>query len=149
MEEKLSKRLMWFYYVCYALAVLAATLMWFLVTKEKISALSPQSAVGNVVQYIVIAYTLISVPGGLYAFKRKCNRIKRMDDTVKYAVYYKWAVARICVIGVGITFGVVAFYLLLGYQSMLWCAAISAIGLFFCKPVPRKIQLELTDDELN
>ncbi|HCS87473.1 MAG TPA: hypothetical protein DIW30_03370 [Bacteroidales bacterium] len=147
MEEKLSKRLMWFYYLCYTLAVLAATLMWFLVTKEKITAFSPQSAVGNVVQYIVIVYTLVSVPGGLYGFKLKCNQIKRMEQPAKYAAYYKWAAARICVVGVGITFGVVAFYLLLGYQSMLWCAAISAVGLFFCKPVPRKIQLELTDDE--
>lgn len=147
MEEKLSKKLMWFYYACYVLAVFAATLMWFLVTKEKISAFSPQSAIGNVVQYVVIAYTLLSVPGGLYAFKLKCNRIKRMEDSVKYAVYYRWAVARICVVGVGITFGIVAFYLLAGYQSMLWCAAISAVGLFFCKPMPRKIQLELMDDE--
>lgn len=147
MEEKLSKKLTWFYYGCYVLACLVATAMWYMVSRGYMQPIPPQSAQGNVIQYIAIIYTIVSVPGGLYAFKLICNKIKRLESSEKYATYYKWAVVRICVIGIGITLDVAAFYLLSGYKSMLWCGAISAVGLFFCKPMPRKIELELTDEE--
>lgn len=147
MEEKTAKRLNWYYYGCYVLAVLGATLLWYLVTKQKIQSFEPQSTVGNVLQYIAIAYTLLSVPAGLYGFKRICNRIRHWEEEPKFRAYFKWAVVRILVIGLGILVNISAFYILRGYQSMLWCAAVSAVALFFCKPMPRKIQLELNIEE--
>lgn len=147
MEEKIAKHLNWFYYGSYALAVLVATLLWYLVTREKIQGFDPQTTIGYVLQSIAIFYTLISVPGALYVFKRKCNIIRQLPDESKYPTYYHWAVARICVIGFGITIDIAAFYLLLGYQSMLWCAAVSAVALFFCKPNARKVQLELSNEQ--
>ncbi len=147
MEEKTAKKLNWYYYGCYVLAVLVATLLWYLVTRQKMQSFNPQSTVGNVIQYIAIAYTLLSIPAGLYGFKCVCNRIKKWEEQPKFRAYYKWAVLRIVVIGLGLLFNISAFYILQGYRSMLWCAAISAVALFFCKPVPRKIQLELNIEQ--
>ena len=45
--------------------------------------------------------------------------------------------------GNSLVFGMAAFYLLGGFRSMLWLAAVAAIGLYFCKPTERKMQLEL------
>ncbi|MCM1034610.1 MAG: hypothetical protein NC038_03155 [Paludibacter sp.] len=146
MEDKLARKLNWLYYGFYVLSCLVATLFWYLITRRQLLAIDPQSVVGNVVQYVVICYVIASVPGCLYAFKRICEKIKCLPDDVKYRAYYKWAVVRICLIGLGIVLGIVAFYILGAYQSMIWCAAIAALGLYFCKPTPRKIQLELTND---
>lgn len=149
MEEKLARKLNWFYYGAYALACLSATLFWYLVTKRQMLVFDPQSLWGNVIQYVAICYVIVTVPGGLYAFKRVCERARNMEKERMFALYYKWAVIRICLIGLGITLGIVAFYLLGGYMSMIWCAAIAALGLYFCKPTPRKIQLELSTEAEN
>lgn len=149
MEDKIARRLNWFYYGSYVLACLAATLFWYLVTGQSLSVIEPQSVGGNIMQYVVILYVLVTVPGGLYVFKRVCEKIRKMEETQRYAMYYKWAVVRICVIGLGITLCIIAFYVLGGYVSMIWCAAIAALGLYFCKPTPRKIQLELADNNIH
>ena len=46
----------------------------------------------------------------------------------------------------GLMLGVLFFYVM-GSQSMIFCAGIAAIGLFFCKPSQAKISSELQIDE--
>ncbi len=146
MEKKLAKKLMWYYYAMLALALAAATGTYYLIRQELITTFDPLTLVGQTVQYIVIGYILITVPGSLGYGKYVCNKIKKADEEVKFARYYKMALLRILLIGLGVSFGIVAFYLLQGYQSMILCAGISAIGLIFCKPNARKIELELLDE---
>ena len=45
--------------------------------------------------------------------------------------YVKAATSRIVTVSNAMVFGIAAYYLLGGYQSMLWVAAISAIGWYF------------------
>lgn len=144
MEKEIAKKLNWFYYGSLVLAVIVAAVMLLMVKKQLLLPLDPLSAAGQAIQYVVIVYILASVPGGLYLFKRKCDKIKQLEsEEEKYAQYFKPAMYRLIVIGLGISLGIFAFYMLGGYQSMIWCAAIAAIGIYFCKPLAGKIQIDL------
>lgn len=151
MEQTIAKHLNWYYYGMMVLAVLAATLMYFLIMKALVIPIDWQSTTGQVIQYIVIFDLLITVPCGLYGFKKACNRLLKdvspdnpvLTDEIyrKYQTYSAW---RIVLVSNTMVVGIVAFYLLGCYQSMLWIAAIGAIGWYFTKPTARKIQIELT-----
>ncbi|MGN1240363.1 MAG: hypothetical protein ACI4TV_05770 [Paludibacteraceae bacterium] len=151
MEHKIAKHLNWYYYGMMILAVVAATLMYLLIVKAVVYPIDPLSTAGKVIQYIIIFDALITIPLGLYGFKRACNYLLKevsaehpaLTDEIyrKYRAYAAW---RIVLVSNSMVFGIVAFYLLGCYQSMLWIAAIGAIGWYFTKPTARKIQIELT-----
>ncbi len=148
MEQKIAKKLTWYYYGMLALAVAVAGLMTYLGWNQSLPQIDPFATLGQVIQYVVIAIVIITVPGALWLFKRLCNTLKKeTDEDIRLERYFKGAMIRILVIGVGISLGILAYYLLGGYQSMLFCAAVSAIGLIFCKPNARNIQLDLLDEE--
>lgn len=149
MKKKILSRLNGVYYTLFVVMILVATLLWYLFMHGQLVSFAPQSTVGQAVQYIVIAYVIASIPTALYLFKRLCRKISAYEDGQKYALYLKWGIVRMIVIGIGMILGVAAFYLLQGYQSMIWCAAIAAIGLFFCKPNERKIELDLLPDDMQ
>ena len=150
MEQKIIRTLNFWYYGCFVLAVVAAVVCWYLAVQLRIQMLDPQSLIGQIIQSITIAYVFITVPGALYLFKRKCDKFKHDEDGLrKLSAYRHYSALRIAFIGVGVTIGVTAFYVLSGYTSMIWCAAISAIGLYFCKPTYRKMQLELLTEEVE
>lgn len=149
MEQQITRRLSRVYYAMFALLIVTATVLWYLLTKQGLTMFDPQSVVGQVLQYIVIVYVIVSIPTALFLFKRLCRKLSKAEDDMKYAAYAKWGIVRIVVIGLGMTLGIAAFYLLQGYQSMLWCAAISAIGLFFCKPNERKMELDLLPEDME
>ncbi|MBR1929582.1 MAG: hypothetical protein IJ834_07635 [Paludibacteraceae bacterium] len=147
MERKVNTILNCYYYGFYLLAIITAIVMWQGVTKEFIPILPKDSTLGLIVQYIVIFYTIISVAGGLYCFKKAIDKVRNTDDKEKQLLTYKaWGIARICVIGFGIALGIATFYWMGGYRSMLWCGAVSTIALYFCKPTLRKMELELATD---
>lgn len=144
MEKKVNLILNVFYYGFYALAILAALVMWYLVTQRQMPTIDVYSTAGKVIQYVVILYVIISVSGALFMFKKVMDKVKLSEDhELKLRKYRSWGIVRIVLIGTGIVLGIVAFYWLGGYRSMIWCAAISTIGLYFCKPTLRKMELEL------
>ena len=149
MEHKIAKHLNWYYYGMMLLAVLAATVLYFLIVKGLLTPVDPLSAAGKVLQYIVIFDALLTIPLGLYGFRKACdNLLKTTQDgaltEAHYRRYQTYAAWRICLVSNSMVLGIAAFYLLGCYQSMLWIAAIGAIGWYFTKPTARKIQLELT-----
>ena len=147
MEKKVNRILNGFYYGFYALAVAAALLMWYLVTQCNLQTHNHLSTIGQAVQYVVIVYVIASVSGALFLFNKVLGKLKQLtDNSLKLRKYMQWAVIRIVLIGTGIILGIVAFYWLEGYKSMIWCAAVSTIGLYFCKPTLRRIELELEQD---
>ncbi len=146
MEEKLAKKLMWWYYGMLALSLVAAVSMYYLLKEGFVGPFDPLTLAGQVVQYVVIGWVILSVPGSLAYTKYVCNQIKKVDEEVRFARYYDVARLRIVLIGVGVALGIVAFYLLQGSHSMLFCGGIAAIGLIFCKPNARKIEIELLDE---
>lgn len=150
MESKIVKHLNWYYYTMLVLTLLAGTISYYLIIKEIIQPINPMTTIGQVIQYFVILDAIITVPLGLYGFKRICDKLRTLEnEEIKYKQYQKWAVWRIVLVSNAMIFAISAFYLLGAYQSMLWIAAISAIGWYFTKPTPGKMLQELRPKSEN
>ena len=151
MEQQLTKQLNWYYYGMMLLTILSGTLAYlFIYQWHVLDPIGTLTNVGQVIQYVVIADALFFIPMGLYGFKRRVDKIRRLEDeTEKYAQYKKEAIIRIILVSNTMVLGIFAFYLLGCYKSMLWVSAIAAIGRYFTKPTPRKIQLELLPPDVE
>lgn len=150
MESKIVKSLNWYYYTMLVLTLLAGTLSYYLIIKEIIQPIKPMTTIGLVIQYFVILDAIITVPLGLYGFKRICDKLRTLEnEEIKYKQYQKWAAWRIVLVSNAMIFAISAFYLLGAYQSMLWIAAISAIGWYFTKPTQGKMLQELRPKSEN
>ena len=133
------------YYLLYVLAVVLVVLFGFVVDLSEV-VMSPQSGAGQALQYVAIMYVLVSVPGALYGFKRYMKKVSKIEDgKQREKVYFRCAVLRMLLIGIGVLLCVTAFYLLGSYQSMLWCAAMALVAFYFCKPTEKKIYLEMNN----
>lgn len=145
MEQKIARRLNWYYYGMMVLTLVVLTILYFLTMKGQMVYIDNMSTLGKTIQYVVILDALISIPLGLYGFKRVCYRLIQLTDSARrYNLYRRYAAIRIVLVSNAMIPGILAYYLLGCYQSMLWVAAVAAIGWFFTKPTARKIQLELT-----
>ncbi len=150
MEQKVIRTLNVYYYGIMVLTLIAATVSYFLISKGHLLPLDRMSTAGKVVQYFVIMDALCTIPLGLYLCKRQCRKLCLLsDEEAKYTGYRRSATMRILLVGNSMVFGVFAFYWMAGYQSMLWIAAVSAIGWIFTKPTVRKLQLELEPKDPN
>ena len=65
-----------------------------------------------------------------------------LDEDAKAARYLPLAAWRLVAIGADLLVGIALFYLL-GSRSMIYCAAIAAVALVFCKPSEMKASSEL------
>lgn len=150
MEQKVIRTLNVYYYGIMVLTLVAATVSYLLISKGILLPLDRMSVAGKVVQYFVIMDALCTIPLGLYLCKRQCRKLSVLsDEEAKYKGYKRSATMRILLVGNSMVFGVFAFYWMAGYQSMLWIAAVSAIGWIFSKPTARKLQLELEAQDPN
>ncbi len=150
MEQKIARQLNWYYYGMMVLALVAMVVMYLLVSKGKLAVIDTMSVAGKVLQYIVIFDALLTIPLGLYGFKRVCDKIRNMqDETRKLLLYRRYAAIRIVVVSNAMVLGIIAFYWMGGYRSMLWVAAIAAISWYFTKPTARKVQIELAPKQDN
>lgn len=150
MEKKIIKTLNLYYYGILILALIAGTLTYFLIMKDYVLPIDPMSNVGKILQYLVIFDALLTIPLGLYLCKRRCTKLALFTDEIeKLSGYKKIATWRIILVGNTMIFGIAVFYLLGAYQSMLWIAAVSAIGWYFTKPSEAKLQIELQPQEPN
>ena len=150
MEQKIIRTLNLYYYGIMALTLLAGTLAYFLITKDYVQPIDSLSALGQAIQYIVIFDALVTIPLGLYLCKKQCTKLSMLDnDEEKLQGYKKAASLRILLVSNTMVFAIAAFYLMGAYQSMLWVAAVSAIGWYFTKPSERKMELELQPKDPN
>ncbi|MBR1516290.1 MAG: hypothetical protein IJ621_06050 [Paludibacteraceae bacterium] len=149
MEKKdVVKQLNRVYYGMMAGAVLTAALMYYLIMKDVFSPIDPMSGLGQVIQSIIIFLAVVSIPLGLYLFSRKCKKIRAIEDeTERLQAYLNAGRWRIIVVSYSMLTGIAGYYLLGGYQSMIWIAAVAAIAWYFTKPTERKIELELLPDD--
>lgn len=144
MEQKIIRTLNVYYYGIMALTLLVGTLAYFLIMKDYVQPIDSLSTLGQAIQYIVIFDALVTIPLGLYLCKKQCTKLSTLDnETEKLQGYKKAASLRILLVGNTMVFAIAAFYLMGAYQSMLWVAAVSAIGWYFTKPSERKMELEL------
>ena len=150
MEQKIIRTLNLYYYGIMALTLLAGTLAYFLIMKDYVQPIDSLSALGQAIQYIVIFDALVTIPLGLYLCKKQCTKLSMLDnDEEKLQGYKKAASLRIILVSNTMVFAIAAFYLMGAYQSMLWVAAVSAIGWYFTKPSERKMELELQPKDPN
>ena len=150
METNIIKSLNLYYYGVLILTLISGTTSYFLIIKDFIQVVDPQSILGQVMQYIVIFDALLTIPTGLYLCKRKCVKLAELEDEEqKLAGYKKAAIWRILLVSNTMVFGIAAFYLMGAYQSMLWITAVSAIGWYFTKPSKTKLQVELQPKDPN
>ena len=144
MEQKIIRTLNVYYYGIMALTLLAGTLAYFLIMKDYVQPIDSLSTLGQAIQYVVIFAALVTIPLGLYLCKKQCTKLSTLDnEEEKLQGYKKAASLRILLVGNTMVFAIAAFYLMGAYQSMLWVAAVSAIGWYFTKPSERKMELEL------
>ena len=144
MEQKIIRTLNVYYYGIMALTLLAGTLAYFLIMKDYVQPIDSLSTLGQAIQYVVIFDALVTIPLGLYLCKKQCTKLSLLDnEEEKLQGYKKAASLRILLVGNTMVFAIAAFYLMGAYQSMLWVAAVSAIGWYFTKPSERKMELEL------
>ena len=149
MEKKdVVKRLNRVYYGMMAGAVVVATLSYYLIMKEIIRPIDPMSGLGQTIQGVIILLAVGCIPAGLYWFTRACRKIRTIEDEgVRMEAYWKSGRWRIVAVSFSMLTGIAGYYLLGGYQSMIWIAAIAAIAWYFTKPTERKIELELLPDD--
>jgi hypothetical protein len=150
MEQKIIRTLYVYYYAAMILTLLSGTVAYFLIMKEYVRPIDSLSTFGQILQYIVIFDALITIPLGLYLCKKQCSKLSVLEDEQeKLLGYEKAAKLRIVLVSNTMVFAIAAFYLMGAYQSMLWVAAVSAIGWHFSKPSLRKMELELQPKDPN
>lgn len=144
MEQKIIRTLNVYYYGIMALTLIAGTLAYFLIIKGYIEPIDSLSTLGKTIQYVVIFDALLTIPLGLYLCKKQCKKLSVLEnEEEKLLGYKKAATMRILLVSNTMVFAIAAFYLMGAYQSMLWVAAVAAIGWYFTKPSERKMELEL------
>ena len=150
MEQKIIRTLNFYYYGMMALTLLAGTLAYFLIMKDYVQPIDSLSTLGQVIQYVIIFDALLTIPLGLYLCKKQCTKLSVLENEAEKLMGYKQAATlRILLVGNTMVFAIAAFYLMGAYQSMLWVAAVSAIGWYFTKPSERTMQLELQPQDPN
>ena len=150
MEQKIIRTLNFYYYGMMALTLLAGTLAYFLIMKDYVQPIDSLSTLGQVIQYVIIFDALLTIPLGLYLCKKQCTKLSVLENEEEKLTGYKQAATlRILLVGNTMVFAIAAFYLMGAYQSMLWVAAVSAIGWYFTKPSERKMELELQPKDPN
>lgn len=148
MEQKVIRHLNYAYYGMMLMALIAMGVMYYMLIKGYLQPLDKMSLVGKVMQYVVIFDALITIPGGLYGFKYLVSKIQHMEDKEQQAqLYEKYASMRIVLVSNSMVLGIIAYYWLGAYPSMLWLAGIGAIAWYFTKPTSGKMQIELTPND--
>ena len=146
--SNLRRRINVSYYALYVMYILLVVIFGYLLKPvEKGIVIDPFSQKGEMIAYIVIFYVIVSIPGALWFFKCAMKRTvsKIENEEEKQRSYLSYATMRVFAIGFGAILSIPAYYMLGGYQPMIWCAAIAIVAQFFCKPSDRKIYLEMNN----
>jgi hypothetical protein len=135
------------YYAVYAAAILAATSGYYILKSG--FKIDPLTSEGTIINSIVILYIISTVPLALALFNKMTKKWALIQDENEQLEKYKsGAIYRILIIGTGLVLGVVFFYVM-NSQSMIFCAGIAAVALFFCKPSENKIMNDLNWNDSN
>lgn len=135
------------YYAVYAAAILAATSGYYILKSGY--KIDPLTSEGTIINSIVILYIISTVPLALAIFNKMTKKWAFIqDENEQLEKYRNGGIYRILIIGTGLVLGVVFFYVM-NSQSMIFCAGIAAVALFFCKPSENKILNDLNRNDSN
>ena len=145
--KQVLKKLTLVYYLIYIAAVLVAFLGFQLHRSGVI--IDSQSQTGIAISSALIILIIGSIPTTLAVFNKKTKKWATEEDVAKKLGWYsKASIIRLIIVGSGFLLGIL-FFFLMNSQSMIFCAGISAICLFFCKPAEVKIISELQIEEAD
>jgi len=147
MVEKIIKKLLYIYYGIFVGGVIIALLGF--IFSQNHSPIPPQSNAGITLSSLLIIFVIGSIPLSLYFFNKKLSKWSVLEnEELKLKKYEKGARLRLLIIGTGFIIGILFFYVL-RLQSMIFCAAIAAVALIFCKPHQQQMRndLKLEDKE--
>ena len=146
MESKLLKTLQIVYYAMLVGIIAVAALMWYYSSER--SAIVEFSTSEYILQYVAIILVIAGVPLSLYGFKVMCKKVKTIaDEKERLEKYQNLCIVRMGVIAISCMFALIVYFMLGCLKSMMWCAAIAAIALVFCKPTEGKIEADLSKDD--
>jgi hypothetical protein len=135
------------YYAVYAAAILAATSGYYILKSG--FKIDPLTSEGTIINSIVILYIISTIPLALAIFNKMTKKWALIqDENEQLEKYRNGGIYRILIIGTGLVLGVVFFYVM-NSQSMIFCAGIAAVALFFCKPSENKILNDLNRNDSN
>ncbi|MBQ7631524.1 MAG: hypothetical protein IJS82_02035 [Paludibacteraceae bacterium] len=141
MEEKINRKLNWYYYGVMVFTLIILSVMYYLASQEDFEPINPMESVGMTLQYIAIGVTLVAIPFGLYLVKfRKPQTLEQYEQV---------ATGRILIVGLTMPMNIAFFYLLGAHRPMLWLAAIAAIAWYFTKPTLGKMEQEMKPEDPN
>ncbi|MBR1631485.1 MAG: hypothetical protein IJ680_06470 [Paludibacteraceae bacterium] len=144
--KKILQRLNIAYYTALFGSVIFALIGYWLAKKAGIH-YDALTQPGITISYVTILYIILSIPGALAWFHQQTKKMKQQPNTYeKLQKYIRISYIRLLLIAIGLWGGIVVFYLL-DSTSVLWCAAMAAIAIVFCKPAEQKIQDEIEQPE--
>ena len=144
--ERVVKQINQAYYLVYTATILSA-IIGYLTTFNKETSVDPKSSFSITLSSILIIYMLVSIPSALALFYRSTKKWSKLEDyKLKLRKYQKGAIWRLIAVGISLVASVIIFFFL-HTESIIYCFAISAIALFFCKPTVNKVANELDIEE--
>jgi hypothetical protein len=134
------------YYLVYTSTILSTMIGYYLTMSREVAPdQKSETTIG--LSSLIILYLFISIPGALALFHRKLKKWKEIEDQfLKHKKYILGAKLRLLAVGFGLVISVIGhFYLYAGTSNMslIACAGIAFIALFFCKPSINKVATEL------
>lgn len=137
------------YYGLYTMAVIILVVFRYVLIPMGMALIDPASQLGNMLQFVEIFITLLGVVYGLYVTKLIKKRVAPVTDAAaREEQYMAYSFIRMMSVSAGYMIGIPFFFLMGGYQSMLWCAGISFIAQFMTKPSDARQEQELSTDEI-
>ena len=144
------KRLNFVYYCFPVMTILIYVVAYLLTRNGNWIPIAPSSTVGMVMQYVALFLVIGGVPFGLWWHKRTCKKLSTVEDKEQQSKQYDdSACQRIVIVSLGMPICFFFYFMLGGYQTMLWLTAIAAIGWYFTKPTEGKKEQELTPEDPN
>jgi hypothetical protein len=135
------------YYSFYTVTLLIC-IIGYLLTKDTEATIYPNSSLGIAISSTVILIMLVSIPLALAGFHKSLQKWKLIEDeAIKLQQYTRGGIIRLSLVGGSLVISVLSFFFTRTDTSLIYCAAIAAIALIFCKPSARKIESELDLEE--
>ncbi|MDD7273774.1 MAG: hypothetical protein PUG96_07490 [Prevotellaceae bacterium] len=130
-----------------ATGVVLIALLWWAVMEWNPLLINPieDAQTRFVLQISLQLLTLCAIPVALtmmhFSFIKK--RISDKDDVAKVAVYARWSIVRLLVLGVPLLLNSVAYYLCGAEVGFFYLAVICLLSLFFVFPTEKRRQREI------